>query len=326
VLSQFSSVRLDNFIYTRESLQDVKARLAPDGLLSITYLVFREWIGAKMYAALKDVFGDDLCVVRVSTFQKNDTAIYLAGGAVRRLHLGADPDFTRYEGFDIGATPITDNWPYLYLASEGIPSHYLWMLGVVLAISILGIFTLRSGSGHRFSTHFFFLGAGFMLLETASITRFALLFGSTWVVNSAVIGSILAMILLANLYVEKVGRIHPRLLYLLLIVSIFLNWWLGPEVYLSLSRVPAVVLSSLSLSLPLFFAGIIFAASFKATQDVSGMFAYNLLGAIMGGLLEYVSMATGFRFLFLVAIGLYCISFLGWKPSEVRTAEAPQLA
>jgi len=40
-----------------------------------------------------------------------------------------------------------------------------------------------------------------MLLETKGVVHMALLFGSTWVVNSVVFVSILVMILLANLFV-----------------------------------------------------------------------------------------------------------------------------
>ena len=43
----------------------------------------------------------------------------------------------------------------------------------------------------------FFLGAAFMLLETRSLVTFALLFGSTWLVNSLVFFAILCSVMLA---------------------------------------------------------------------------------------------------------------------------------
>ena len=49
----------------------------------------------------------------------------------------------------------------------------------------------------------FFLGAAFMLLETKAVVQLALLFGSTWLVNSLVFFTALILILLANLYVLK---------------------------------------------------------------------------------------------------------------------------
>ena len=50
----------------------------------------------------------------------------------------------------------------------------------------------------------FFLGAAFMLLETRAVVQLALLFGSTWLVNSLVFAAALILILLANLYVLNV--------------------------------------------------------------------------------------------------------------------------
>jgi len=313
VLSQFSSVRMDNFIYTEESFRDIKNHLNPGGMVSLTYLVFKEWIGSKLYVGLKRVFGDELKVIRTTTYNPNDTVIFLAGNGVRNINISNMPDFKLYDGFDEKTQFITDDWPYLYLTKNNIPIHYLIIICFVLIVSFWGIFSLKVAPLYKFDMHFFFLGAAFMLLETTSITRFALLFGSTWVVNSAVIISILIMILLANLYVEKVKRANINLLYILLISSIFLNWILKPDFYLLFNKAMGIGLASFLLSLPLFFAGIIFATSFKEVDDVSGVFAYNLLGAIAGGICEYISMARGFRFLFILAILMYCLSYIGLK-------------
>ena len=55
----------------------------------------------------------------------------------------------------------------------------------------------------RIDGRMFFLGAAFMLLETKAVVQLALLFGSTWLVNSLVFFTALILILLANLYVLK---------------------------------------------------------------------------------------------------------------------------
>ena len=69
----------------------------------------------------------------------------------------------------------------------------------------------------------FFLGAGFMLLETKGVVHMALLFGATWMVNSIVFFAILTMILASNLYVLAV---RPRRLwpyYALLLAALWVN-------------------------------------------------------------------------------------------------------
>ena len=52
----------------------------------------------------------------------------------------------------------------------------------------------------RLNSRMFFLGAAFMLLETKAVVQMALLFGSTWLVNSAGFFTVLVLILFANLY------------------------------------------------------------------------------------------------------------------------------
>jgi len=310
VFSQFSSVRIDNFIYTKESFEAVKNHLSPNGMVAVTYLAFSEWAANKLYASIEEVFGENLRVFKVSVDSKDDTVIFLAGPAVNNIKNADLSNFKTYNAFHKKLPYISDNWPYLYLFKRSIPSHYGIILSLVIFISLLGVFYVKPVSMSKFNMHFFFLGAGFMLLETVSVTRFALLFGSTWVVNSVVILSILVMILLSNLYTEVKKKVNIHLLYVLLIGSIFLNWMIKPNSYLIFTREIRTVLVSFVLSLPLFFAGIIFAVSFKKSKEVPEAFAYNLLGAILGGLCEYISMITGFSFLLIVAAGMYCLSYL----------------
>ena len=51
------------------------------------------------------------------------------------------------------------------------------------------------------------------------------------------------------------------------------------------------------------------APSAPGTSAASNALAYNLMGALFGGLMEYNSMYFGFAFLYLLAIGFY---FLAW--------------
>ncbi len=77
----------------------------------------------------------------------------------------------------------------------------------------------------------FFLGAGFMLLETKGVVHMALLFGSTWIVNSIVFFAILVMVLLSNLFVlaPGPGRLWPY--YALLIASLLVNALVPMDVF-----------------------------------------------------------------------------------------------
>jgi hypothetical protein len=92
-----------------------------------------------------------------------------------------------------------DDWPYLYLRERFIPLDYLITIGLLLAISLLFILLSSGNKGRGVNLHFFFLGAGFLLLETKNITTVSLYFGATWFVSMLVILGVLFMVLLANL-------------------------------------------------------------------------------------------------------------------------------
>jgi hypothetical protein len=75
-----------------------------------------------------------------------------------------------------------------------------------------------------------------------------------------------------------------------------------------------LVLSCVLLTMPLFFSGIVFSTLIGRTEvNISTALAYNLMGALFGGLMEYNSMYFGFAFLYLLAIGFY---FLAWMFSR----------
>jgi hypothetical protein len=82
--------------------------------------------------------------------------------------------------------------------------------------------------------------------------------------------------------------------------------------------------TSIVLTVPLLFSGIVFSTLLSSKGQLSGMIAMNLLGAICGGLLEYNSMYFGFRFLYLIAIGCYVLAFVSeWAFPRKAADELP---
>jgi hypothetical protein len=171
------------------------------------------------------------------------------------------------------------------------------------------------GQRAKLNGHFFFLGAAFLLIEVKGITELALVWGTTWVVNGVVITGILILILLANLYV---ALLRPRKLewyYAGLAVTLIAGYVFHIEALLATNWYVAAFVSAGLLLVPVFFAGVIFATSLKESPSVPSAFASNLMGAILGGLCEYASMALGFRALYLLGLGLYVASYacLKWR-------------
>jgi SAM-dependent methyltransferase len=311
LFSSASSLRLDNFVYTKESLAEVRGLLEDDGVLVLSFGVpsQNEWIGLRLYRILTDVFGHP-----PQTYESSGgSTLFVIGLSPFTELQWDDPRLIYREDYvyhdDIEAT--TDQWPFLYLKERGVPETYI--IGLIGVILLSFVMTRRILPNFRnYNAHFFFMGAAFFLLETKSITEIALLLGSTWVVNAVVIAAILCMIVIANVLVERFKILDARPYYFLLIVSLLFNYFVSISTFLGLSLVFRLVFASLAQALPLFFAGIIFAISFKQADSVEIALGSNLLGSILGGVFEYASLALGIRSLYLFAMMFYILSAVAW--------------
>ena len=187
----------------------------------------------------------------------------------------------------------------------------------VLVVSVLAVLTtlrlVGTGSGGSLQVMplvpFFVLGAGFMILETKAITQFALIWGSTWVVASATIASVLVMAALAHGWRAACTRIRPWVVGVPLLGLLLLAYLLpiGSIGFGSLAAETAFY-SALTFS-PVLLAGLLFSGSLKQTDNVAFAYGANLLGAMLGGVGEYLALITGYRgswsciaFCYLVAI------------------------
>jgi hypothetical protein len=196
-------------------------------------------------------------------------------------------------------------------------------LMAALALVLIWVFLpKRQPGGVLFDGRMFFLGAGFMLLETRAVVRMALLFGSTWMVNSVVFFSVLVMILLANLFVIKVRPTTLWPYYLGLFVSLVLNLVIPLDYFLGMDLTTQAVCSCLLLFAPMLFAGVIFAVSFQQTMEPDRAFGANIAGAMLGGLAENTSMLLGFQYLVVVAMAFYLLSAIFVRRGTAVTASS----
>src|SRR4029077_13521553 len=124
------------------------------------------------------------------------------------------------KGFAVSkATLTTDDWPYFYQHEPGIPLSVI--LISVLIVLMAFWFMARTGQGSvRIHWHFFFLGAGFLLLQVQIISKIALLFGTTWVVNSIVVAALLLLIVAANATVSSVPFISRWIAYAGIVIAV----------------------------------------------------------------------------------------------------------
>jgi hypothetical protein len=84
------------------------------------------------------------------------------------------------------------------------------------------------------------------------------------------------------------------------------------------------LVATVVLCVPVFFAGIVFIRSFARAQFSGAALGANLLGALVGGLLESLSMWTGIRSLLIVAAVCYLASWLSLRHEGAGEATATQ--
>jgi spermidine synthase len=219
----------------------------------------------------------------------------------------------------------TDDWPFLYLRRQMIPDLSLRGIAIMGGLAfVLFLIFLRAepaqGSRWRLNGQMFFLGAGFMLIETKAVVHMALLFGSTWMVNTFVFGAVLVMILGANVFAARVRPAGMTPYYVGLMGALALNSLIPLDSLLGFPRVWQVIGSSLLAFGPILFAGIIFAIGFSRSAQPDRDFGANVAGAMVGGLVENTSMLLGFQYLTLVVIAFYALSGLFGRVATTKTS------
>jgi SAM-dependent methyltransferase len=338
--SSFSGVRLESYMFTEESFREVRNHLADDGVLVI-YNYFRErWLVDRLANTAAAAFGEEPYV------HVHEARAYLGVlMAGPRLHQLASPlevpeivtAFNQSHApsppqrlqRDPSIEPATDDWPFLYMRDRHFPSHYAAVIAMILVVSGIAVFaTLRLQGGApgsppagAWSWQFFLLGAGFMLLETKSIIQFALLWGSTWVVASLAIASVLTMALIANFVVAHTDIRRPELVGVILVALLLLNYAIPiGRISFESRALESLFYAVLEFS-PILCAGLLFGSAIQRSTSVARDYGTNLLGAMVGGAAEYMSLVTGFRMLLIVIAACYIGAVLA-RRTESRRAPA----
>ncbi len=326
LVSSTSNLRLESFLFTEESFASARDHLAPDGVF-VMYNYYRQpWLVQRYANMVADSFGSPP-ITRTYPTGDFGAAVIADGPLVRALSGGPPPGDT-IEAVDLSGAPrpATDDWPFPYLRDPGIAPHYLLGLAIMIALAALGVggalrydgLPLR-GFGARYA-HFFLLGVAFLLLETRSIVTFSLLFGTTWYVNALVFFAILASVLAAVAVNSRLRSRDPRLLYAGLAGSLLLAYLLPPSALLIDPPIARYAIGSAIAFAPVFFANLVFTFSFKDSEAADLAFGANLVGAMVGGVLEWSALVTGYQALLMVVAGVYLLAWIA-RPRSVLTGE-----
>ena len=285
----------------------MRDHLQPEGVFAV-YNYYFPIVFARLSGTMQAVFGHEPCFDRgsgsIGTRQQSVLTVGLTPSAVRC-------DTLWHPTAEFGTPrPATDDYPFPYLRGRTIPRLYLVTLALILLCSVVGVRVIggvTAGSIARYAD-LFFMGTAFLLLETKNVVQFALLFGTTWLVNALVILGVLLAVLLA---IEVTRRLRlPPLpwLYGLLFVSLAVAWTVPQESLLSLGIVPRFLAAAALAFAPVFTANLVFAERFRETASASTALGVNLLGAMLGGVLEYAALLVGYRALLVIAAAAYVLA------------------
>jgi hypothetical protein len=297
-----SQIRLESFLFTEEALQSAREHLTPEGAFAMYNYYREDWLIDRLAGTAQEAFGHAPCVDKAYGSQAVVTAA---------LDESNQSCATPYVAAGAVIAPATDDRPFLYYQGGAIPSIYLWTLAGILLISLIGVRALGGPfRDMRPYADLFFMGAAFLLLETKNIATFALLFGTTWVVNAFVFAGVLVIVLAA---VETTRRFRTPPLPVLfagIAVSLAICYVVQPEWLLTLPFWPRLLLAVLLAFIPIYLANVAFSKRFAASDDSRSAFGLNLLGAMLGGCLEYAALLTGYRNLLILVGVLYLLAFL----------------
>ncbi|MBX7165507.1 MAG: hypothetical protein K1X74_04075 [Pirellulales bacterium] len=331
-ISPTAQLRLENYLFTLESITRAYGLLSPEGDLVFYNWYRQEWLVDKIKSMIHTATGHyPTAQFRIDNFSglitpKNppdddmplDKAQVAAPAEPEIAALAQWSEHPDTPPSETDLPPATDDWPFLYLRSRAIAPVYLGAIAGLLVV-VTGLLVLL----HRFERRqqsapigpagvwlrlaFMLMGSAFLLLETKGVIQFSLLFGTTWLNNSLVFLAVLVSVLAANWTAMILrSRAWLPLLFVLLLASCLLTlvWPLAGLLQIE-DWTSRFALASLMTYSPIFFANLVFSLAFRDQPAAEQLFGWNLLGATFGGALEYLSMILGCNALAVMVAVLY---------------------
>jgi spermidine synthase len=336
--TSMTNARLDHYVYTLESIRQAKSRLKDGGVMVLSFEAQKPFIADRIRQTLKEVFNQEpLAFVIPNSFYGWGGVMFVVGDSgIIQKQLEQNHELSLYVKSLQKAHPIqftedaritTDDWPYIYLESPKIPSLYYLLIGLMILLFIRSSrkweANIAIAAGSRTFWHFFFLGAAFLLLEVQNISKASVVLGNTWEVNVVIISSILGMALLANWITYKSPNLPLPLVYTLLIGTCLGLYFVDLARFGFLPYFTKAVLVGSLTSLPMLFSGIVFTRSFTVADEKSNALGANLIGALVGALLQSITFITGIKSLLLLVALFYVLSLVSGPRSNTLHLSNP---
>jgi hypothetical protein len=294
VLPEHAVLPRRSFVFTREAFGDARERLAEGGLLAVERPACPDELPARLADTLRSVF-DDRCRMIVESEGASCQTTLVASRELEALR-----DSPATEALPGGGLSATDDWPYVDLEGPAFTPIHLRLLGA-MTVLVLGVLLLihRVHPVVGLDVDYLLLGMGSTLMGSVALVRLALLFGDTWVVHAVVASSALLAVLLANTLVLHGRAPSWSLAWGGLGLALVANALVPLSSLLTVGIPGRVLATALLVGLPVFCAASWFSRLFESEV-----------------VLGYVSMATGMRALWLLALAVYALAWLSTRLIE----------
>jgi spermidine synthase len=306
-VSPLSQLRLENYLFTVDSIYRANDLLNENGNIVLYNFYRLPFVAVKIFDMIHKGTGREPTII----YKKSDFIMMM--GSKSNDHV--KPGKSNYD-------MPTDDWPFLYLPYKKIPSYYLIAMAsvfcfIVLLLIIMQMVTFKEERLYQknllpIKISFAIMGIAFLLLETKSVLQFSLLFGTTWLNNSLVFLAVLISVLFANWIARLIKNDRFLLIiYLLLVISAMSTYFYPLSNLLKIDNIFIRFLAASIMTFsPIFFANLIFSIVFRDQAVAEHIFGWNLLGAPLGGIIEYTSMMFGYDFLTVIVTLCYTIVFI----------------
>ena len=308
--SNVANTRLESYLYTQNSLQKVKNLLNENGLVVLYNYYRRDWIVEKIAGMLENTFDKESLIMKKGVYN-----VILNGNKIKDFNsernYGYQHEFTSIKNSENNLFP-TDNWPFLYLTKPMIPVSYqkiIFFQIAVVAFFLLFLFK-ETKKTNDIPFDMMFLGIGFMLLETKNIVNFQLLFGSTWGVNLLVFLAILISALIAALIIKNNIKIKIQYLYFLMLLTLAISLLVPLKSFIEFPSISKYILASIVSFSPILVANLIFSQTFSGEKKSALCFGLNMVGAMIGGMLESGAMLIGYHNILYIVSVCYLLAII----------------
>ena len=227
--------------------------------------------------------------------------------------------------FNTNVTPATDNNPYFYNFSKGVPATLILilLLAIIGGIILFASFAFKEGN-LKPSMYFGLLGIGFMMIEVPLIQKFILYLGHpalsfTYVLAALLIGSGIGGYLSNSRFFNRTAKAFYLPPLMVVIVNILLLLSLGfiLQSTSALNLTFRIIIASVLVMLQGFFMGMPFPRGLKLigtsgrSEIVPVMWGINGVTSVIGSVLSIIlSMTMGFTGTLIVGAAVYlAVSF-----------------